>query len=97
MKLFREALGEVLREERLAQKLILRTVANQAPIALAFLCEVENGKKEMSSGILERVAFGLGTSASELIIRAGLRMSEIDVPDTIESLVDEYADLISQK
>ena len=97
MKLFREALGEVLREERLAQKLILRTVANQAPIALAFLSEVENGKKEMSSGILERIAFGLGTSASELIIRAGLRMAELDVPDTIESLVDEYADLISQK
>lgn len=97
MKLFREALGEVLREERLAQKLILRQVASQAPIALAFLSEVENGKKEVSSGILERIAFGLGTSASELIIRAGLRMAELDVPDTIESLVDEYADLISQK
>lgn len=97
MKLFREALGEVLREERLARNLILRTVASQAPIALAFLSEVENGKKEMSSIVLERVAFGLGTSASELIIRAGLRMAELDVPDTIEFLLDEYADLISQK
>jgi transcriptional regulator with XRE-family HTH domain len=97
MKLFREALGEVLREERLSQNLIMRTVASQAPIALGFLCEVETGKKEMSSMILERVAFGLGTSASELIIRAGLRMAGLDDPDPIEYLVDEYADLIPQK
>jgi transcriptional regulator with XRE-family HTH domain len=100
MKLFREALGEILREERLSQALILRQVASQAPIALAFLSELENGKKEMSSGVLERVAFALGTPASELIIRAGMRMAGLDVPDTARELIekfDEYADLIPQK
>jgi transcriptional regulator with XRE-family HTH domain len=100
MKLFREALGEVIREERLSQKLILRTVASQAPMALAFLSEIENGKKEVSSGIIERIGFGLGTPASELIIRAGMRMAGLDVPDTARELLekfDEYADLIPQK
>lgn len=99
MKLFREALGEILREERLAQGLFLREVARQAPIAVAFLSEVEHGKKEVSSGILERIAmFGLGVQASELIIRAGLRMAGLDdIPDTPQTLVDEYADLIPQK
>lgn len=95
--LFKDALGDVLREERLSQGLFLREVARQAPVAVAFLSEVEHGKKEVSSGVLERIAFGLGTPANELIIRAGMRMAGWDTPNTIESLVDEYADLIPQK
>lgn len=98
MKLFKDALGEVLREERLSQGLTLRSVSTQATIALGYLCQIEQGKREVSSQFLEAIANkGLGVSSHELVIRTAIRMAGLDVPDTIESLVDEYADLIPQK
>lgn len=94
---FRDALGEILREERLAQGLSLRTVSKQAFISLGFLSEVETGKKEIASEFLNQViTAGLGLEPSEIIMRTAIRMAGLDVPDTAESLmnrIDEYADL----
>lgn len=99
--LFKDALGEVLREERLAQGLTLRTVSTQATIALGYLCQIEQGKREVSSEFLEGIANkGLGVSAHELVMRTAIRMADLDVPDTAESLftrgeawTKQYADL----
>lgn len=86
-----------MREERLAQNLTLRAVSELGIISLGFLSEVETGKKEISSEILEEVAIrGLGVEPHEIILRAALRMSGSYIPDTAESLyavIDEYADL----
>lgn len=94
---FRNALGEILREERLAQGLSMRVVSKQAFISLGFLSEVETGKKEIASEFLNRViTAGLGLEPSEIIMRTAIRMAGLDVPDTAESLmnrIDEYADL----
>lgn len=101
MKLFKDALGEVLREERLSQGLTLRSVSSQATIALGYLCQIEQGKREVSSQFLEAIANrGLGVSSHELVIRTAIRMAGLDVPDTAEALfdtIDQYADLIPQK
>ena len=101
MKLFKDALGEVLREERLSQGLTLRNVSTQATIALGYLCQIEQGKREVSSQFLEAIANkGLGVSSHELVIRTAIRMAGLDVPDTAEALfdtIDQYADLIPQK
>lgn len=96
MKLFREALGEVLREERLAQKKTLRTLSSEATIALGYLSEVERGQKELSSEILYSIATqGLGLDTHEVIIRAGLRLGGLDdIPDTPQVLVEQYTDLV---
>jgi transcriptional regulator with XRE-family HTH domain len=95
--LYRHALGEILREERLAQGLTLRMVSKQASIALGYLSELEHGYKEASSEILKVVANnGLGLPEHELVMRAGLRMSGVEIPDTAEELVSEYTDLIRQ-
>ena len=88
MMRYRTALGDVLREERRAKKLSLRDVATSGCIALGYLSEVERGHKEISSELLEGVAFGLGIAPHELIIKAGLRMASCDIPDTLESLFD---------
>lgn len=95
--LLRHAIGEILREERLAQGVSMRTVSQQAFISLGFLSEVETGKKEIASEFLDQVIrLGLGLEPHEVIMRAALRMAGIDIPDTPESLyevIDEYADL----
>lgn len=99
--LFKDALGEVLREERLAQGLTLRAVSTQATIALGYLCQIEQGKREVSSQFLEAIADkGLGVSSHELVVRTAMRMAGVEIPDTAKELlerVDEYADLIPQK
>jgi transcriptional regulator with XRE-family HTH domain len=97
---FSEALGEVIREQRLAKKLTLRDVASNGFVSMGHLSDVENGRKEGSSSFIDGVANGLGVDASELIIQAGFRMARVEVPDTPESLfvrgakwANQYADL----
>lgn len=94
--LFKYALGEVLRTARQEQGLTLRQTAQSARIALGYLSEVERGHKEISSELFECLATGLGCDTADLIIKTGLLMGGLSVPDTAETLVDEYADLIPQ-
>jgi transcriptional regulator with XRE-family HTH domain len=81
---FRHALGEVIREQRLAKGLTLRTVSANGYVSLGHLSDVERGQKEASSDCVEAIANGLGVNAYDLIIEAGYRMA--GVPDTPESL-----------
>jgi len=97
---FSEALGEVVRERRLALGLTLRKVASTGYISMGHLSDVETGRKEGSSSFINGVANGLGVEASDLIIQAGFRMAGVKVPDTPESLFEpgsvwanQYADL----
>ena len=99
---FREALGEVVREQRLANGLQLRDVSEKGHLSYSFLSEVERGLKECSSDYLNAIANGLGVNTYDLIIEAGYRMAEesVKVPDTPEFLFErnslwqtQYADL----
>ena len=85
---YRVALGEVIREERLAQNANQRQLSTKGVISIGYLSEVERGQKEISSELLEGVAFGLGLEAYELVIRAGLKMAGQTIPDTAEELLD---------
>jgi len=97
-KQFHQALGEVVREQRLAKGLTLREVASNGFISMGHLSDVEQGRKEGSSTFLDGVANGLGVELSWLIIEAGYRMAEVkvEVPDTPESLFVRGADWGSQ-
>jgi transcriptional regulator with XRE-family HTH domain len=97
---FSEALGEVIREQRLAKGLSLRQVSLNGYVSMGHLSDVENGRKEGSSSFINGVANGLGVEASDLIIQAGFRMAGVEVPDSPESLFErgsvwanQYADL----
>ena len=67
MKL-REAVGEALRRRRQAQGRTLREVAEAAGVSLTYLSEVERGRKEASSEVLEAVCAALHLSLAELFL-----------------------------
>jgi transcriptional regulator with XRE-family HTH domain len=85
---YRIALGEVIREERIAQQLFQREIARRGIISVGHLSDVERGQKEISSELLDGVACGLGVKAYELVIRAGLKMAGQEIPDTPAELLD---------
>ena len=96
---YKDALGEVIREERLAQGITMRSLADSSPIALGYLSEVERGQKEPSSQVLERIANGLGKEAYELVMEAGMKMYRDGLPEVVylpdkASWYDQYSDLI---
>jgi transcriptional regulator with XRE-family HTH domain len=90
--LLRTALGEVLREERLAQGKSMRQISQAGFIALGYLSEIERGQKELSSEPLANVAKALGVPAHELLMRTATLMAwdGQKIPDTAEDLLSDY-------
>jgi transcriptional regulator with XRE-family HTH domain len=88
---FHEALGAVIREERLGQEVSLREIAKAGFVSMGHLSDVENGRKEGSSAFIEAVAKALGVPTYELVIEAGYRMAEIKIPDTYEDFIDDHS------
>jgi transcriptional regulator with XRE-family HTH domain len=68
MKL-REAVGEALRRRRLAQGRTLREVAAAAGVSLTYLSEIERGRKEASSEVLEAVCAALDLVLADLLFQ----------------------------
>ncbi|HVX54053.1 helix-turn-helix transcriptional regulator [Nocardioides sp.] len=73
--LWREAAGGVLRAERLAQQRTLSDVAQRAGVSTQHLSEVERGRKEASSEVLEAVTGALGLRLDELTLRVTRRLT----------------------
>jgi transcriptional regulator with XRE-family HTH domain len=63
----REAVGEALRRRRQAQGRTLREVAAAAGVSLTYLSEVERGRKEASSEVLEAICSALDLILAELL------------------------------
>lgn len=76
--LMREAVGYTIREIRMGKSLYGTTVASLATVAVGHLNNVEHGKKEISSELLERVATALGVTVGEILTRAGELMTGLD-------------------
>src|SRR3954469_1413722 len=64
--LWREQLGDQLRQERQAREERLVDVAERAGVSTQYLSEVERGLKDPSSEILSAVAGALGLSVREI-------------------------------
>lgn len=62
MMLFRQTLGAALRARRLSQGRILTDVARAAHISPSYLSEVERGKREASSELLDAICGALGVT-----------------------------------
>jgi DNA-binding XRE family transcriptional regulator len=67
--LWRESVGQELREERLASGKRLIDVAEEAGVSPQYLSEVERGLKDPSSELLAAIAGGLGLSVAEIATR----------------------------
>ena len=79
MKL-REAVGAALRQRRQAQRRTLREVAEAAGVSLTYLSEVERGRKEASSEVLEAVCAALDLVLAELLFEVAETLSAATVP-----------------
>lgn len=72
--LWRAAVGEVVREERLDRQERIVDVAERAGVAPQYLSEIERGRKDPSSEMLGAVAGALDLTVSEVAQRAAARM-----------------------
>lgn len=70
----RDAIGEVLREERTEQGRTLADVAEKAAVSLPYLSEIERGRKEVSSDLLESVCDALVIEVPLVLERAARRL-----------------------
>lgn len=74
--LWREVLGEQLREERAGRSERLTDVAGRAGVSTQYLSELERGLKEPSSEVLAALAGALRLSVADLTSRAIQRLTE---------------------
>ena len=86
---FRKAFGEIIRETRNDLGLTMREVSSRGSMALSYLSEVEQGRKEASSEIMECVAVGLGVPLSKLIEQTSIRINIHEPFDVRDFQFDE--------
>jgi len=72
--LWREAVGRELRDARLGQERTLADVAGDAGVSMQYLSEVERGRKEPSSEVIEAVGGALGLTLVDLTARVTRRL-----------------------
>ncbi len=78
--LWREAAGQELREERQDAGRTLADVAEEAGVSTQYLSEIERGRKEPSSEVLQAVAGALGLRLVDLTTRVARRLTEVRGP-----------------
>src|SRR4051794_31644194 len=78
--LWREAVGQELREERQDAGRTLADVAKDAGVSTQYLSEIERGRKEPSSEVLQAVAGALDLRLVDLTIRIARRLSRVRGP-----------------
>jgi transcriptional regulator with XRE-family HTH domain len=83
MAIYRQALGEILKEHRANRGWTLRRASQQVPMALGYLSEIERGQKELSSEMLEGLAQTYGVTPSSIVIEAGVRLASWELPNTV--------------
>ena len=73
--LLREVVGDVLRQTRTSQGRTLREVSHSARVSLGYLSEVERGRKEASSELLNAICTALDVPLSRVLLDAGAEMA----------------------
>ncbi len=73
--LLREVIGDVLRQARTSQGRTLREVSNSARVSLGYLSEVERGRKEASSELLNAICTALEVPLSRVLLDAGSELA----------------------
>jgi len=75
----RTVIGATLRRKRQAQGRTLREVAGVAGVSLTYLSEVERGRKEASSEVLEAVCAALEVVLADLLFEVAEELARLDV------------------
>lgn len=67
-----ETLGDYLREQRLANRLSLRQLAEATGVSNPYLSQIERGLRRPSAEVLQSIAKALRISAETLYVQAGI-------------------------
>ena len=67
-----EALGALLRAQRIAADLSLRELSERASVSNAYLSQLERGLHEPSLSVLKAIASALGMPLGPLLTRVGM-------------------------
>ena len=67
-----ESLGDYLKEQRVAARLSLRQLSEQAGVSNPYLSQIERGLRKPSAEVLNQIAKALRISAEQLYLRAGI-------------------------
>jgi transcriptional regulator with XRE-family HTH domain len=81
------SLGDYLREQRLAARLSLRQLAEQAGVSNPYLSQIERGLRRPSAEVLQQIAKALRISAEQLYLRADV-VSPEQAPGPTERSVE---------
>ena len=91
--LFREALGDVLRQERVRLGLTLRELSGRARISLGYISEVERGQKEASSELLASLCDALEVSLASVLREVSETIAVLEAPIALP--VHNAADVVA--
>jgi transcriptional regulator with XRE-family HTH domain len=80
--IFREELGAVLRTARLNQGRTLRDVADAACVSLGYLSELERGRKEASSEMLNSICEALNLQLWQVLLMVARKLAVVEEPKT---------------
>ncbi len=83
--LLRTLMGAVLRRTRTAQGRTLQDVATQARISIAYLSEVERGRKEASSEVLVAVCRALDIRLVDLLAQSTSQLLAVDLATDLDA------------
>ncbi|WP_051706473.1 helix-turn-helix domain-containing protein [Nocardioides aequoreus] len=86
--LFRAALGEVLRAERMRRGLTLRQLSAEARVSLGYISEIERGQKEASSELLAALCEALDCPLSEVLREVSERVELAEITSRVQEAVD---------
>ena len=78
MTRLRQVIGAALRRHRQAQARTLREVADAAGVSLTYLSEIERGRKEASSEVLEAICAALDLVLSELLFEVAETLARLE-------------------
>jgi transcriptional regulator with XRE-family HTH domain len=75
-----EALGALIRAQRMTAGLSLRVLAERAKVSNAYLSQIERGLHEPSISVLAAIADALDVSLEALLTRAGILAPDAEAP-----------------
>ena len=82
-----ESLGDYLREQRVASRLSLRQLAEQAGVSNPYLSQIERGLRRPSAEVLQQLAKALRISAEQLYVQAGILSPDDHEIRTVEAAI----------
>jgi transcriptional regulator with XRE-family HTH domain len=86
MSRLRTVVGATLRRRRQAQARTLREVADAAGVSLTYLSEVERGRKEPSSEVLEAVCAALGLVLADLLFEVAEELVRLEMRGSLPAI-----------